>query len=83
MSNIVYWQEGDEPLDHFDSRIAVYENFQSDPFNSYGCFGTEISYETFKELLKGKSLGFMVNDEYCASFRINPDDLKKCQEFVK
>lgn len=83
MSGIVYWQEGDEPLEHFDTTIAVHENFHSDPFDSWGNYGTEIPYEAFKELLKGKSLSFFVNDEYCFSVRISLDDLKKCQEFVK
>ncbi len=79
--NLVYWQEGDEPLHNYDGflpPIAVHENFQSDPFDSFGNYGTEISYNAFKEMLKGKSLSFFVNDEYCFSVRINPDDLKKC-----
>ena len=86
MSNIVYWQEGDDTLDDYDSfvpPIAIHENFQSDPFNSCGNYGTQIPYEAFKELVKGKSLSFFVNYEYCFSVRINPDDLKKCQGFVK
>lgn len=79
--NIVYWQEGDEYIhthDSFVPPIAVHENYLSDPFASYGNYGAEIPYAAFRELLKGKTLSFSVNDEYCFSVRISPDDLKKC-----
>ena len=82
----VYWQEGDETLHDYDGfvpPIAIHENFNSDPFDSCGNCGAELPYEAFKELFKGKSLSFFVNAEYCFSIRIYPDDLKKCQEFVK
>ena len=79
--SIVYWQHGDRSLrdyDSFVSPIVIHENFKSDLFDSCCNFGTKIPYEAFKELLKGKSLSFFVNDEYCFSICIEPDDLKKC-----